>query len=174
MVNVIQAVVTEDALKLWPQMFINLKTFMPILFFKIGEGGWIDEGSGPVPRAPDPTLRKLIAPYVQDLDAVVDVNRTLKRYPTSPVPYTFPKNFISADFSFATPSSLQCRCFLNNAEGNGPGPGPANYYEIGLFTDHPDYPGVQDLMVAYGTFPLEAKTSARQLDSIVVVHFSGT
>ena len=53
---VVTAVVTNAARANWPQMFGNLLTFQSIGYAKVGWGGWVNPGSGPVPRVPDPTL----------------------------------------------------------------------------------------------------------------------
>ncbi len=174
MANVIIAQVTTDALKLWPQMFIGLQPFKLVTSFKIGEGGWVDQGSGPTPRLPDPNLRRFDN-QIQDLDAIVDPTRPPNafRYPTDSL-FTFSKAFVPGDFAFQAPSAFRCRCFLDLPEANDDGFGNnPNFYEIGLFTDHPVFPGSQSLMVAYGTFPLEVKTPGRQLENIVVVYWSG-
>jgi hypothetical protein len=172
MANVIRAVPTEDGLKFWPQMLGGIIPVRTPLFFKIGEGGWINDGSGPVPRDPVGTLRR--GDGIQDLDAVVDVDRggTLPgpaRYPTTSR-FTATKTFAVSDITFQAPSTLQLRCILTLAEGNDV-PDP-EYWEIGIFTDHPDNPGVDDLMVAYGTFPKEIKTAARRLENLVLITMS--
>lgn len=184
MVNVITAVVTQDALKFWPSMFGSLATFKPIITFKVGEGGWIDEGAGRVPRTPDPTLRRLSGPvdsfgnFLQDLDAVVDPTRPaeLQRYLPADIG-VFEKTLDASDLVFQPPSSLRVRCFLDLVDFTIPPPPgglPAEMYEIGLFTDHPDLPGAEKLMVAYGTFPEELKDGARQMENIVLVTFGGS
>lgn len=178
---IIQAVVTEDALKLWPQVFIGTKALKTISHFKIGEGGWIDTGSGKVPRTPVSTLRRLDN-SIQDLDAVVDPTRAAidQRYipqGTEDSRFVFSKALTASDFTFQAPSSFRVRCFMNNAEGaldNGAPAANPEYWEIGLFSDHPDFPGIHQLMVAYGTMPREIKTASRSLENIVVVTFSGT
>lgn len=175
MANIIQAVVTQDALRLWPQMFVGLKDFKPVLSFKIGEGGWVDNGAGPEPREPDPTLRRLDND-IQDLDSIVDETRAApdQRY-TEDGRFVFEKSFDPSDLTEVSPSGFKCRCLLDLAEANDDGFGNnPQFNEIGIFSDHPDFPGAQLLMVAYGTFSQEIKTSGRQLENMVIVYWSGT
>lgn len=170
MSNVITAVVTEDALLYWPQMLANLATFETVLTFKIGEGGWIDQGAGREPRTPDPALRRLDND-IQDLDAIVDSTRIPadQRY-ASDERFTFEKTLTASDLTFVPPSSLRCRCFLDLAEANDDGFGnDPEFYEIGIFTDHPDFPGTESLMIAYGTFAQEIKDSSRQIENIFLL-----
>jgi len=189
---IIPAVVTADARMYWPKSLgglqgvpgsttiVSLGTTVQwdhrLKFFRIGEGGWIDPGSGRVPRTPDAALRRLVAPTVQDLDAVVDAGRGSPRYEgnTASANYSrfvFQKNLTPADISFEAPSTLRVRCLLDFLEANedatGSGRSP-EFWELGIFADHPEQAG-EYLMVAYGTFPMETKDGGHQLENIMRV-----
>ncbi len=195
------ATVTNQARAYWAQFFGNgLNTFFApwspeFLYFKIGRGGWINPGSGPVPRVPDPTL--------SDLDIIQNgPSGTATRYtptvssgggPNGNI-YFLQKSLVSANFSFIAPTTLQIRCILdftdfNDIQGvpsNPPG-GPTNsplginpqLWELGVFSPPPPgytsptvaYGSENLLMVMYGTFNLETKTSAIQLENDVQITF---
>ena len=180
---VILGVVTEDCRKYWPQFFGTLlgisdgvTTQVPqawnplITHFKMGEGGWVDPGSGKVPRTPDPTLRRESAPLIQDLDAAVDLTRGVPRYP-SDSQFVFEKVLTISDFSFDGPSTIRITCLLDFTEANDDGfSNSPEFWEIGFFSDHPLEPG-EKLMVAYGTFPMEIKDGSKQLENVVRIVF---
>jgi hypothetical protein len=140
--------------------------------FKVGEGGWIDPGSGRVRRNPvEDNLRRLDN-NIQDLDAVVDTTRASidRRYPADSRA-VFEKTLITSDFIFEAPSSLRVRCFLDFSEFNTDGSGNfPEIWEIGLFSDHPVVSG-QKLMIAYATFPKEIKNGSTPLENIVRLSF---
>lgn len=187
---VVIATVTDGARQYWPQFFGTLLgisagvsspgNWNPLIrSFKIGRGGWINPGGGPVPRVPDPTLT--------DLDVILDAARPLisKRY-TSLLGniYFVEKSLILGDFSFETPSTLKIRCVLDFADYNdisgvpstppgGPvlpitGTGP-DMWELGVFSDHPS--GTGQLMLLYGTFAVETKNSTKQIENDFRVTF---
>ena len=177
MANVITAVVTDDARKFWPQFIIGsypVRTLFAGGYFKIGEGGWIDTGTGRVPRTPSPSLRNL-STGLQDIDSLVDASRNPvdQRYQPDER-FSFEKALVVTDIAFVSPATIQCTCSLTTLEppGNDDGFGNSpSFYEIGLFTDHPDFPGSEKLMVAYGIFPVQVKTVSRPLENIVLVTF---
>lgn len=113
--------------------------------FKVGEGGWVDPGSGRVPRTPDPALTNLdviINPawYPPPDDAY---------YPTPAAAY---KAFVPADISFVGPSTIRLRCRLEAGEFNDDGHGNnPEIWELGVFDADGD-------MLAYFTFPKQVKT----------------
>lgn len=179
---VVVGTVTDLARQYYPQFFGRLLgissgasspgNWNPLLkTFKIGRGGWIDPGTGKVPRTPDPTLT--------DLDVIVDATRPLisKRYTSlAGNIYFVEKALANGDFTFIGPSTLQINCLLdfpdfNDIQGtpsNPPGGGvlaPAgvnpDLYELGVFSDNPT--GTGELMVLYGTFNAETKTIAKQI-----------
>ena len=168
---VIPAVVTEDAKVFLPQMLGGLVTFKVIVSFKVGEGGWIDPGTGKEPRDPESDLRRLDN-GLQDIDAIVDPTRAGvdQRYP-SDSRGSFEKSLVLSDMSFVSPNKLEIRCLLDladfNDDGNGNNP---EIWEIGVFTDHPTVGG-QKLMMAYGTFPQQVKTSGAPILNIVRIVF---
>jgi hypothetical protein len=185
----ILAAITEDARKYWPRFFgwkhgIGAVTtpptsWNPLLFsFKVGEGGWYNPGSGSLPRTPNPALRSETAPFLQDIDAIVDATRASPIYPADSRGW-FEKALVISDLSFTSPSTLEVRCLLDLGDFNDDGNG--NYPEIGelgIFTDHPDYArvsvgtaGANRLMVAYGTFPIEVKNPTTQIGHIVRLTF---
>lgn len=184
MAGVIIARITTDALKFLPQMWGGLIPREEPITFKIGEGGWIDTGAGKVPRIPDPDLRRLAGPtdasgsFLQDLDAIVDVDRGVvsqpQRYGTEER-FVFEKTFVTSDISFQAPSTLRLRCFLDLGEANDDGfTNDPEFWEIGIFTDHPDNPGVDKLMIAYGTFPQEIKDASVRLENLVLITMSNS
>jgi len=167
---VIPGVVTDDARLYLPQILGGL--FIPasvtdtgasewdprIKTFKVGEGGWIDTGSGAVPRAPVSDLRRVSAPLIQDLDCVVDPTRAPadQRYPSDSLA-TFEKALTGADFLFEAPTTIRIRCRLETIDFNDDGFGnKPSIFEIGVFADHPVESG-EKLLVAYATFPEQVK-----------------
>lgn len=181
---IVEAVITEDARKYWPQFFGGLvndpatstlvgSTWDPrINLFKVGEGGWVNPGSGKAPRTPVTNLRRLSAPLIQDLDAIVDPTRALidQRYP-SDSRATFSKAISPADVLFEGTSAIRVDCLLDYADFNDDGFGnDPEIYEIGLFSDHPTEAG-EYLMIAYGTFPAQIKDNATQLLNTIRITF---
>jgi len=164
---VIPAQMTVDS-RLWlPQMWGGLATFKPITMFRIGEGGWIDPGTGREPRTPVDSLRRLDN-NLQDLDCIVDGTRAAldQRY-AADERYYFQKTVTTADMSFISPSKLEVRCKVEATEANDDGFGNApEFWEIALYSEHPQFVG-EYLMVAYGTFPQQTKTSAYPLLNLV-------
>jgi hypothetical protein len=189
---IIPAVITRDARKYWPQFFGTLLgigttttvgTWNPLIKkFKIGEGGWVNPG--PTVRDPDPALQYNLGPKtpLQDLDALIDATRDNILYAPDPVRYpalpangrgSYTKLLGPGDFTFESPSVVRVRCFLDIDEFNENTPGSGvspQLWEIGLFSDHPERMG-EDLMVVYGTFPVEIKTSAAALENSVRIIF---
>jgi hypothetical protein len=160
---VINAVVTNLARQLWPQIFggiIPLQQgtsattatpyyWCPVMrFFRIGRGGWVNPG--PTPRAPDPSLT--------DLDIIVDTIRQSHRYSGMAGNILFfQKNFVSTDLTWESPTTLKCACKLLTTEfndisgvpSNPPGGSSASpigtnpvLYEIGVYAD---YPGITNI-----------------------------
>ena len=98
--------------------------------------------------------------------------------------FWYRKTFQSADILFISTATIQFRCFLDLLEANGvvgsePDTGasidgPKNssslggnapvFYELGIFDP-------QDVMVAYGTFPGEAKLATKTLNHLVNINF---
>ncbi len=184
------ATVTNKARAFWPQYLGTLATpWNPqFVYFKIGRGGWINPGSGPVPRVPDPTL--------EDLDIIQNgPSGTATRYAgTAGNIYFFQKALITGNFSFLSPTTVNIRCILdfgdfNDIQGvpSSPPGGPTlspsgtnpQLWELGVFSAPP--PGYTSptvafgsqnlLMVVYGTFNLETKTSGIQLENDVQLTF---
>jgi hypothetical protein len=174
----IPAVVTDDARMFWARYLagdfaglLNLK--IPLISFRVGEGGWVDPGTGPVPRIPDPTLRRLDN-LLQDIDAVVDPTRPVisQRYPVTSRA-NFEKLLLPADIEFDLPATVKVSCLLDFGDFNDDGFGNSpEIWEVGVFTDHPLYPpGTQKLMLAYGTFPMQVKNAAVQRLNVVRIIF---
>jgi len=186
------ATVTNVARQYWPQFFGGIATpWTPqFTYFKIGRGGWINPGGGPVPRIADPTL--------QDLDVIQNTSRYLPNIGTEGAGpgniYYWKNALIGANFSFATPTTLQIRCILdfgqfNDIQGvpSSPPGGPVlspsgtnpQLWELGIFSAPP--PGYTSptasagnpnlLMVVYGTFAAETKTVAAQLENDCLITF---
>lgn len=174
---VIPGVVTEDARKYWPQYFGTLLSGWSPEFthFKVGEGGWIDPGTGAEARTPVDDLRRLTAPLIQDIDLIVDSTRAVidQRYPHPGGGYVgyYQKALTGGDFLFEAPSTIRIRCLLDFAEFNDDGGGNnPEIWEIGIFSDHPTEVG-EKLMVAYATFPMQVKDNSKQLENYVRITF---
>lgn len=191
---IVVAKLTEDALKYWPQLFGGLMgdpstTTVPgvpptswdprIKFFKVGEGGWMDPGSGRVRRTPVKDLRRLSSPLIQDLDCVVDATRALidQRY-ASDERATFKKDLTAGDFSFTAPSTIEIQCLLDFAEFNDDGDGnDPEIWEIGIFMDHPEVGSLdpdEGLMIAYGTVDEQIKNAGKQILNVVRIVAGGS
>lgn len=130
-----------------------------------GEGGWVDNGSGPVRRAPSSTLRRLTSPLIQDLDAAVDVTRSSgdQRYTTTRAVYQKSITPLT-DVTDDDAGVVTVRAFLDFGEFNDNGAAAApRIWEVGVFSDHPTITG-QLLMVMYATIPLVTKTSGIQVE----------
>lgn len=185
----IPGVITEDARKYWPQFFGGIMgvpgaptvpdsppaVWDPrIKFFKVGEGGWEDPGTGRVKRVPDAALRRLVAPLIQDLDAVVDAGRMVPRY-AADERFTFKKDLTVLDVSFVAPSSIEIACLLDFGDCNDDGFGNSpELWEIGIFTEHPELGPLaadEGLMIGYGTFPLEIKNVSKQILNVIRLVF---
>jgi hypothetical protein len=146
-----------------------------IKVFKVGEGGWIDTLGGRQARPPDPDLRRATAPFIQDLDAVVDSTRDVanQRYPALGRT-SFTKNLVSGDFSVVSPNVIQVTCRLDMGDFNvSDSGGSPEIWELALFCAHPTVAG-QRLMVAYCTFSGQVKTSAAPIENIVQLTVSNT
>lgn len=168
---IIPAQITEDAKVFLPQMLGGLVSFEIVNSFKVGEGGWIDPGTGKVPRTPVNNLRRLDN-GLQDIDAIVDTTRAApdQRYPADSQA-SFSKALTVSDMSFIAPNILEVRCFLDLAEFNDDGfANSPEIWELGVFTDHPVVGG-QDLMIAYGTFPQQTKDATTTLLNIMRIFF---
>jgi hypothetical protein len=188
----IPAVITSGALQYWPQFFGRLLGISAgsttaghwnpfFRSFKYGRGGWVNNGGGPVPRAPDPTLT--------DLDIILDAGRSggSKRYPAlAGNIYFMEKTLADGNFAFSGPSNLVVTCTLgvndfNDIAGTAttpPGGGSLSpsgvnpdLYELGIFCDHPS--GTGELMVMYATFPVETKISGQQIINGVILGATG-
>lgn len=146
-----------------------------IKLFKVGEGGWIDTVGGRQARPPDPAIRRLAAPTIQDLDAVVDGTRAApdQRYPALGRT-TFTKNLSSGDFSALSANVIQVTCRLEMGDFNvSDSGGSPEIWELGLFCNHPTVSG-QRLMVAYCTFSKQTKTSGAPIENLVQLTGSNT
>lgn len=162
---VVNAVVTNLARQLAPQMWGNLITFEPIAYFKIGEGGWYDPGTGRVPRTPDPTLT--------DLDIILDPARSIpsRRYYGFESFGYFQKTFVPGDLVFQGPTTLLMSCLLDYGDYNTKNaPGATLIYDVGGDGVSPTMweMGAFDAlgrMIMYGTFPVETKDISRQVEN---------
>ncbi len=163
---VINAVGTDKAREVFPKMLGGLSAFSVISYFRLGEGGWVNPGTGRERRVPDRTFT--------NLDILADPGRAGidKRYNVAENFGYFQKAFTAADFVFEGPSTLRCRCFLDfgdyntkNAAGatlvydvGGPYTSP-EIWEIGL------YNGAGDLL-GYGTVPKQVKDGTKQIENL--------
>jgi hypothetical protein len=163
---------TNKAREVWPKMFGGLLPFQLVSYFRVGEGGWFDPGSGRIPRVPpDRTFT--------DLDIVLDAGRAgpSKRYDVAENFGYFQKTILPSDFVFEGPTTLRVRCFLDFGEYNtknaagatliynvgGPYVAP-EIWELGLY----DAGGN---LLAYGTIPKETKDGTKQIENDVRIVF---
>lgn len=156
----ILGIVTDVGRETFARQLANLETFSPASYFKIGEGGWIDPGTGRVPRDP------LDARAFTDLDAILDASRPPidQRYPVDDR-YVFQKNFVASDLSYVADFRCRCRCRLETGEANDDGFGNApEFWEIGVFDG-------DDRLLGYATFILQTKTAARPIENFVNFQF---
>lgn len=181
----INAVVTDDARLYYPGFFGGLlaapgtptnvatPTWDPRWkYIRWGEGGWVDNGSGPVRRAPSPSLRRLTSPLIQDLDAAVDGTRGPgdQRYTATRAVYQKALVPLSDVTNDGTGTAI-VRAYLDFGEFNDNGASAApRIWELGIFSDHPTVSG-QLLMVAYATIPLVTKTSSAPVERFMRVRF---
>jgi len=141
-----------------------LAPFEQIAYFKVGEGGWVDPGTGREPRVPDPALL--------DLDILVDVSRAPgdKRYNVGENFGYFQKALIGLDFSEPGAGILRVSCLLLNGDYNLKSDGVLVYnvggpyispeiWEIGLYDGDGD-------MIFYGTFAREIKDATRMIENV--------
>lgn len=159
------AVVTSiGAIKI-PQYLGGLISPVDVIsYYKVGEGGWADPGSGRQPRTPDPSLT--------DLDIIMDASRAAldKRYNVGENAGYFQKPLVPGDFSTPAPGILRVSCMLLNAEYNLETDGTLIYdvggpyglpeiWEIGLFDQNDD-------MILYGTFSKETKDASKMIENV--------
>jgi hypothetical protein len=136
-----------------PNIFGGLVAFSPATYFKVGFGGWINPGSGPVPRMPDPTLT--------DLDVIINPSH----YPTIPPKPFFQKTLLPGQFLYETPTTLRINCLLDFGDYNDDGTGGSpQIWEIGVFDG-------ANVMMAYGTFAQEIKNNSKQIENDVRIIF---
>jgi len=167
MANTDQAIITDDGHNALAQSFGGPSggfSWSYGQYFKLGVGGFIIVSGCMQPANPDPTLHDIQAS-------------------TSGM-FWYRKTFTPSDFLFIAPGGIQVRCFMDTNEGNGISglepdtpddqDGPKNsitlggnaptYLEVGIFD-------LQDVMVAYGTFPGEGKLSTKTLNHLVLLTF---
>ncbi len=121
----------------------GLAVVSEISYFKVGEGGWIDPGSGAVPRDPDSALT--------DLDVIINPGS----YPAEG-DATFQKSFIGGDITKDSDTTLSCKCLLDTTEFNDDGYGNfPELWEIGVFN-------TDNVMIGYGTYPIFIKNGGVQ------------
>ena len=165
-----QAVVTDVGREKLPKYWGDILPLSLITYFKVGEGGWVDPGSGREPREPDPSLT--------DLDIIVDFARlpANQRYNDGNDYSYFQKALVGGDFSFVAPTILRVSCMLLNAEYNTQSPGGILVYDVGGPYTNPDIweIGMFDLaddMIFYGTFVKQTKDPGKQIENICRVTF---
>lgn len=169
---IINAVVTNIARQLWPQMFGNITPFQTVSYFRYGEGGWVDPGGGPVRR--DPPDRTFT-----DLDLILDSGRAgpSKRYNNGTNLGYFQKALLPTDLVFEGPTTLRIRTFLDFGEYNTKNaPGATLIYNVGgPFTSPQIWEvGIYDTannLIAYGTIPMETKDNTKQVENDVRIVF---
>ena len=120
--------------------------------FKYGEGGFIDTGSGRIPKDPN------------DGSTLTDVEAA-----ASGLLFEFEKLLIATDFTFiqVDPSTnimqIRCRVVELEANDNGFGESP-RFFEIGIFDD-------EDNMLIWTTFSEQTKSATKILANFIQVVF---
>lgn len=144
----ITGVITDKGREVFAKSFGNVGGF-PITYgdhFKIGEGGFIFNGTGNVPKTPNPAL--------------TDIEAT-----GAPGDFYFQKDFSPADIAFIAPSMIRFRCKVlpteANDDGNGENP---KFFEIGIFDQNNN-------MMGYCTFDEQTKNAAKTLTTFVQLYF---
>jgi hypothetical protein len=116
-------------------------------YFKIGCGGWTDSSGTKEPI--DPTTKKGLT----DLDCIENSGS----YPAASQ-YYFQKSLTSGDIAYEADRKSRGTCTISFTEANDDGLGnPPEFWEIGIFDEN-------DVMVVYGTFPKETKTSDKEIE----------
>lgn len=167
MANVIQAIVTNKGREMLAKSFGGVSggyDWSYGSYFRIGTGGYIDNGLILEPVTPDPSLTELQA--------------------TTSGIFEYKKTIQPADILFVGPSTIQFRCFLDLLEANGNpldeadtlapedgpkqsgslGGNPPTFFELGIFDFNSN-------MIAYGTFPSETKLDNKTLNHLVNINF---
>jgi len=115
-------------------------------YFEIGEGGWIQQLTGRVPKTPS------VAKTNIEADGSAG-NSFFKKYLTSD------------RMLFVSPSTAQIDCYLSLEEGNDDGYGDSpNYFEIGVFDE-------DDVLLFYCTMPEETKNNTKILHHTINIVF---
>lgn len=144
----ITGVITDKGREIFAKSFGNVGGF-PISYakyFKIGEGGYIFNGVGNVPKTPNPAL--------------TDVEAT-----GAPGDYFFQKDFSAADIVFIAPSTIRFRCKVLPTEANDDGLGNSpKFFEIGIFDQN-------DNMMGYCTFDEQTKNASKTITTFVQFYF---
>jgi len=159
MATVLQGVMTNKGRELLAKSFGNIGGFplVAAISFAYGEGGYIVSGTGKVPKTPDPTLLALEASSLPPPDD-----------------FTFGHNFIAADISFISPSTIELRCRLTPSEANDDGHGNLpKFFELGIF-DKPvigNKPDPTANLLCYTTFDEQTKSATKSLISYIQVTF---
>lgn len=158
MATVLQGVMTNKGRELLAKSFGNVGGFPLIraVSFGYGEGGYTVSGTGKIPKTPDPTLLTL--------EAV-----------TMPPPenFIFGHNFVAADVSFISPSTIEFRCRLVPSEANDDGYGNLpKFFELGIFDGPLDaFNKPTGNMICYTTFDEQTKSATKSLVSYIQVVF---
>ena len=172
---VIDAVVTDLAKSLWPQMLGGILTPEVVEggYFQVGEGGWeVDPlTSLRIPRDPAANVT------LENLDIVEDLARGAgsKRYNVGETLGYFQKTLAVGKIAYQAPNIMVVTCTLLTSEYNAKDDGPRVYdmggpygnpeiWEIGVFDTGGN-------MVAYGTFDKQIKTIAAQKENVVRIVF---
>jgi len=148
--SILTGVFTNLGRELLAKQFGNFTTGVSTraFYFKYGEGGFIQQAGGRVPKDPADGVALL------DIEAEADAQL-----------FAFKKFFVSTDLLFISPSIMQCRCRLVELEANinvnGDSP---RFFEIGIFDD-------LDRMVIYTTFSEQTKTASKILSNFIQVQF---
>lgn len=140
--------ITDAALLKYPREQGGLQVFKAVSYFKVGEGGWVDPGTGKVRRTPDPTLT--------DLDCIVNPSR----YPVDSR-FTFQKTLQPNVDMVIDAGALKMTCTLAQLEANDDGLGNnPEFWEIGIFDE-------DDVMLIYATMPEQIKSNAGAITDII-------
>lgn len=124
---------------------------LPIAYFKVGEGGWEDDG-GQVQRDPDPELT--------DLDCVENSGN----YPSDSL-FTFTKSIAPSRITYPAEGQVSIECLVDINEANDDGFGdPPEFWELGIFS-------TDGTMISHTTFTMAPKSDLVVFRAIVTLQF---
>lgn len=157
MADKVRGLITNDGRRLMAEQMGRKSDTIGIDTFRVGEGGFTTVSGNKEPKDPDPTRSTLESQNDSNLFTFQD------SIPSGDIIVTEDSNVIS-EASTGAPV-LQVTVLVEDTEANDDGSGNhPEFFEVGLFDDN-------DIMVFYGTYPGETKTSSTTLEKIANMKF---